>query len=91
MSGRPTRRQIADEDARMLQRRRVFRVVADRMTIALALAGCPRDAVLADRRARLVRATAFRSGPHTADLWPTADGVRRIAAVLHGSAELGVR
>jgi hypothetical protein len=36
MSGRPTRRQIADEDARMVERQRVFRVVADRMATALA-------------------------------------------------------
>ena len=33
---RPTRRQIADADAGMLERPRVFRVVADRMAIALA-------------------------------------------------------
>ena len=33
---RPTRRQIADADAGMLERQRVFRVVADRMAIALA-------------------------------------------------------
>jgi EthD domain len=26
---------------------------------------------------------------HTANLWPVADGMRRIAAVLDGSAELG--
>jgi len=33
---RPTRRQIAEQDAFMVERQRVFRVVADRMAIALA-------------------------------------------------------
>jgi hypothetical protein len=35
MSG-PTRRQIAEQDAFMVERQRIFRVVADRMAIALA-------------------------------------------------------
>jgi hypothetical protein len=35
MSG-PTRRQIAEQDAFMVERQRVFRVVADRMAIALS-------------------------------------------------------
>ncbi len=36
MAGRPTRWQIADEDARMVERQRIFRVLADRLAAALA-------------------------------------------------------
>ena len=36
MSGRPTRKQVAEQDASMLKRQETFRIVADRLAVALA-------------------------------------------------------